>query len=181
MKLTGLENIYKGLKKNNENYFIFTFQKRNIIFNVLFDIFKKPFELCFIQKNKRFHFSIKVELGFVIDPRLGSETYKKLCEILNLKYDPNNRFSPFAFFSEFNKMIPKYSKRVKEKRELLDFYIYDIEEPEKLNFGGTIEWKKINNGKHVSKKNLEKTRILFPERYETCKREDISIIYKSDR
>jgi hypothetical protein len=179
MKLIGLENIYKELKINNENYFIFTFHKNKIIFDVLFDIFKEPYELHFIQKNKHFHFCIKVERGFNINPILKSNVYSELCKVLNLKYDPNNKFSPHAFFDEFNKKFPKYFVRDKKERELLDFYIYDIEESNKLYFDGFIEWEKINNGKRVSPKNLEKTRILYPQHYEFCKRENVSIRYKS--
>jgi len=179
MKLTGLENLYRELIKNNEKYFLFIFQKNKIIFDVLFDIFEEPFKLHLMQKEKKFNLCINVEKGFNINPRLNSDEYSSLCNVLNLKYDPNNKFSTITFFDEFNIKIPKYYKREKKERELLDFYKKDIEEPEKLFFDGFIEWKKLNNGKHVSKKNLEKTRILYPEKYDFCKREDISIRYKS--
>lgn len=179
MKLTGLESIYRDLKDNNENYFIFTFQKNEIVFDVLFDIYKEPFELHFMQKDKNFNFHINVERGFNIDIKLKPDIYSELCNVLNLKYDPNNKFSTIAFFNEFNKKIPKYFKRIKTERELLTFYKNDIEEPDKLFYDGFIKWKEINNGKHVSKKNLEKTRILYPEKYDFCKREDVSIRYKS--
>jgi len=178
MKLTGLESLYRELKENNEHYFIFTFQKNKNIFDVLFDIFKEPFKLHFMQKEKNFNLCINVERGFNVNPMLESNEYSNLCNVLNLKYDPNNKFSTFAFFNEFNKKIPKYFKRDKKERELLDFYKHDIEEPDKLYYDGFIRWKEINNGRHVSPKNLEKTRILYPEKYDFCKREDVSIRYK---
>jgi len=180
MKLIRLNNIYRELKIHNENYFIFSFKKNDISFEILFDIYKEPFKLHFLQKCSNFHFHINVEKGFNIDPNLQSDIYKRLCKVLNLKYDPNNRFSTYIFFNEFNEKIPDYSHRKKEKRELFKFYTKDIEEPNKINFGGFIDWKKLNNGKNVSEKNLEKTRILYPEYYEYCKRENVSIIYKSN-
>jgi len=178
MKLTGLENLYRELIKNNEKYFIFTFQKNNIIFDILFDIFKEPFKLHFMEKKMNYNLCIDVERGFNINSKLNSNEYSNLCNVLNLKYDPNNKFSTIAFFNEFNINIPKYFKREKKKRELLDFYKKDIEEPDKLYYDGFINWKEINNGRHASKENLEKTRILYPEKYDFCKREDVSIRYK---
>lgn len=179
MKLTGLENIYKELKVNNEDYFIFTFRKNNVVFDILFDIHKQPFELHFLQKHNDFHFGINVDEYFRISTSLRYDIYIKLCEILNIKYNPNNRFSTFEFFEEFNRKIPQYFQRKKEKQELLKFYMNSIEDPNKLYFEAFIEWGKMGNKRHVTDKNLEKTRILYDEHYERCKRENISIKYTS--
>ena len=178
MKLTGLVKIYKELITRNENYYIFSFKKNVTIFEVLFDIYKIPYELHFLQKESDFNFWVHVEKGFIINPTLSKVVYSKLCKVLNLKYDPDNKFSTNAFFDEFNKKIPDYNdKREKKERELLKFYSSDIEEPDKLYFNGFIEWKKLNNGKNVTPKNLNKTRILYPQHYDTCKRENVSIRY----
>jgi hypothetical protein len=177
MKLTGLLKIYKELIAHKENYYIFPFKKNNTFFEVLFDIYKNPYKLHFLQRESNFNFMVHVKEGFIINPTLDNDVYRKLCKALNLKYDPENKFSPFAFFNEFNDKIPDFTVREKRERELLKFYSSDIEEPDKLYFDCFIEWEKTDTGNHVTQKNLDKTRILFPEYYDYCERENVSIRY----
>ncbi|PTT73795.1 MULTISPECIES: DUF6037 family protein [unclassified Chryseobacterium] len=177
MTLSNLRSIYAGMKNNGESYYIFEFVKNKVVFEVLFDIYYSPFVLHFLQKDSNFSFNINVEQGFVVNPILKRELYSKLCNILNLKYDPNNRFSPKSFFEEFNDKIPVFKHREKKERELLPYYKNQIEDSQNLFYGGTIPWNNIGNGKNLTSKNLEKTRILYPELYEWCKRENVSIIY----
>ncbi|MCQ4140607.1 DUF6037 family protein [Chryseobacterium sp. EO14] len=177
MKLNNLRRLYTGMLNNNETYYIFEFVKNKVVFEVLFDIYYSPFVLHFLQKDNNFSFTINVEQGFVVNPLLKGELYSKLCNILNLKYNPSNRFSPKSFFEEFNDKIPDFKHREKKERELLLYYKDQIEDSQNLFYGGTIPWNKINNGKNLRPKNLEKTRILYPELYEWCKRENVSIRY----
>lgn len=177
MILSNLKELYSNLKEQNETYYLFSFTKNNIRFEILFDIFQSTFQLHFLQKENNFSFCIIVEKGFIINEYINKETYKKLCEVLKLKFDKDNPFSTKFFFEEFNSKIPKYQTREKKEREILPFYQNNIEESEKLYYDGTIEWNKIKNGKGVTIKNLEKTRILYPELYNWCKRENISIRY----
>lgn len=179
MKIDRLEQLYRSLKTNDETYFIFPFKKNNVTFEILFDIFKTPFELHFLQKDSNFSFYITVEKGFYINEMLNKKIYSALCKVLNLQYDPNNKFSSKAFFNEFNNSIPEYYFREKKEKELLKYYESNIEERDKLYFDCFIEWSKTNSSKKVSEKNLEKTRILYPELYEKCVRENISIRYKA--
>lgn len=178
MKLSNLEKIYLSVKVEKETYYIFQFVKNRVVFEILFDIFKAPFQLHFLQKSSNFSFKVIVEKGFVINPILDKAVYKNLCNALGLKYDANNPFKPHSFFQEFNNVIPNYNKRVIVKQELLQFYKSDIEENDKFYFDGFIEWNKLKNGKKVSEQNLEKTRILYSEHYSYCKRENVSIRYK---
>ncbi|EKT3972901.1 hypothetical protein SL054_001277 [Flavobacterium psychrophilum] len=181
MKLSNLEQIYSGIKSENETYFIFPFVKNGIKFDVLFDIFKTPFQLHFLLKSSNLSFKVIVEKGFEIKPNLDKADYKNLCNVLGLKYDANNPFKPHLFFQEFNNAIPNYNKRVVKNQELLPFYKLDIEENDKLFFDGFIEWNKLKNGKKVSEKNLEKTRILYSEHFDYCKRENVSIRYTTEK
>ncbi|OOV25067.1 hypothetical protein BXU11_16075 [Flavobacterium sp. LM5] len=181
MVLTNLKELYKNLKINNETYYLFHFTKNSVRFEILFDIFQVPFQLHFLQKDTSFSFYVIVEKGFTINEILNRGTYKELCETLKLKFETGNPFSPKSFFEEFNLKIPIYQNREKKERELFPFYQNNIEESEKLYYDGTIEWNKIKNGKTVTNKNLEKTRILYPELYEWSKRENISIRYTHTR
>jgi hypothetical protein len=178
MVLSNLKELYKNLRIDNETYYLFHFRKNNIRFEILFDIFKIPFQLHFLQKDNSFSFYLIVEKGFIVNEFLNKETYNKLCKTLKLKSDSDNPFSTKHFFEEFNSRIPIYQNSEKKERELLAFYQSSIEESEKLYYDGTIEWNKVKNGKGVTNKNLEKTRILYPELHEWCKRENISIRYR---
>lgn len=181
MTLSNLRRLYVGMKNNNESYYIFEFVKNKVTFEILFDIYNSPFVIHFLQKDSNFSFTANVDRGFVIDAFLKEDIYNQLRNILNLKYDPNNRFSPKSFFEEFNNKIPDFKLRVKKDRELLPYYKNQIEDSENLFYGGTLPWNKIGNGKNLTPKNLEKTRILYPELYEWCKRENVSIIYVRDK
>lgn len=177
MKLNNLRRLYVGMKNNNESYYIFEFVKNKVVFEVLFDIYYSPFILHFLEKDSDFSFNIYVEQGFKISPLLKTNLYSRLCDILNLKYNPNNPFSPKSFFEEFNHKIPNFKLREKKERELLPYYKNQIEDSKNLFYGGTLPWNKIDNGKNLTPKNLEKTRILYPELYEWCRRENVSIRY----
>lgn len=175
MKLNRLENIYTGLRNDKETYFIFPFKKGKVTFDVLFDVFVDPYKLHFLQQQGSFGLLLLVSKDFYINTYLGDDYYK-LVSVLGLEYDPNNKFSSNAFFNDFNNAIPLYRRRSKIDNELVKFYGNEIEEKEKPYFDGFIRWTK-ESGKHVSYENLFKTRILFPNEYEFCKLNNVSIRY----
>ena len=181
MKLNRIEQIYRGLKNDNETYYIFNYSKNGVIFNILFDIYYSPFKLHFLVVKDNFSFVIDINKGFIISTSLNKEDYIRLCRVLGLKYDEDNPFSPKIFFEDFDKNIPLYNKRKHNKRELYKFYCNSIEESNKIYYKGILPWKEINNGKNVTQENLEKTRILYPELYDFCKRENVSIIYTANK
>lgn len=100
----------------------------------MFNTYHNPFKLIFIQINGDFTLSIDVEIGFKINPNLEREDYKALCKTLGLKFDPNNRFSPFAFFEEFNTKIPQQPKDKISYEKIYSFYESDFEESEKIYY-----------------------------------------------
>ena len=87
MKLNRIEQIYKGLRNDNETYYIFDYSKNGVVFNILFDIYYSPFRLHFLAVKEDFSFVIDVNKGFIISPSLSKEDYIRLCKVLNLKYD----------------------------------------------------------------------------------------------
>jgi hypothetical protein len=175
MKLTRLENIYNGLRKDNETYFIFPFKKGRVTFDILFDIFDTPYKLHFLQQQGDFNLVLLVSEHFYINTFLGNN-YQKLVNILGLRKDPNNPFSTNAFFSDFNNAIPLYRRRSKEENKLIRFYNNQIEDKEKPYFLSFTRHSK-ESGRHVTKENLFKTRLLYPNEYDFCKRNNVSINY----
>ena len=78
MKLNRIEQIYRGLKNDNETYYIFDYSKNSIIFNILFDIYYSPFKLHFLVVEDNFSFVIDINKGFIISTSLNTEERKSL-------------------------------------------------------------------------------------------------------
>jgi hypothetical protein len=172
MKLDRLEPLYKSMRFHNIERYRFEHKVRVAVFDVFFFTDESPFLLLFGVKAKNFCFELKVKSGFVIDHQLDGLTYKGLCKVLELEYDPENPFSPWNFFSEFNSNIPKVAfANQKSKPQDVASYRRFSEEPDKVYFCG---WR--DNDKRDEKvKNLAKTRTLLGEKaYQRCKDKNIS-------
>jgi len=172
--LEGIKELYSSMKNQNIDKTRFTFTFHKTQFDVLFFIDSDPFELVFGAKGKNFFFSHDVKKGFNINDNLDSAIYRKLCEVLELKNDPNNRFQPKYFFEAFNQVIPKQASTSDMPTTSQIATYRDIkDEAHKFYFTHWIH----HNGKtgNASPENLEKTRLLLGEKaYETCKRRNIS-------
>jgi len=178
MKLDGLIPLYKKLLTNELTYGIFKYTKNKVDFDIFFDIGDTPYKIGFLVLNNDFQLWIDLSKGFIINPILKPEDFKKLVRILKLKFDPNNKFSTKVFFEDFNSKIPTEFRFVK-KDELPKIItsIKDIEDSNKIYYNGQIDWDKINNGNKRQPVNLEKTRLLYPELYLQIKDKNISVRY----
>ncbi len=124
--------------------------------------------------------------GFLIDSTMSHEKYSELCRILGLQYDPTNKFKPMYFFSEFNKNIPQKAdrKNIPKPHEIAG-YRKDVEEADKIYFMGWLD--NTTNDNKVTRKNLEKTRLLLGnDAYKRCNAKNVSsrwndVIKKSSR
>ncbi len=182
MVLDGLIPIYKQIKRQNETYCVFPFTKNKVDIDVFFDIKDNPFKLGFLVMKSNFQLWIDVRQGFIISTVLDPKDYKKLTDLLGLRYDPANPFSTNSFFDEFNKRIPAsipFTKRDHQNRLIL--YSHSIEDQDKLYFDGLIDWDKLGSDQNRSFKNLEKTRLLFPQLYNLIKHRNISVRYSVTR
>lgn len=96
--------------------------------------------------------------GFIVNPYIDTKKYKQLIQLLNLKYDPNNKFSPIGFFEEFNSKVP-LSFTKPDKTVLLKFAVerYHIENKKKVYFRGFINWKKKERGERNTEKKVDST------------------------
>lgn len=173
LTLTGLKPLYYSIKQNKYTYALFDFHKNGVEFHIFFDIEPSPFRLGFIAKGTNFDFWVDVLPGFKVDPFIPK--FKELIKILNLKFDPNNKFSTISFFEEFNSKIPHEFKKPKPKDLLfIASSNLNIEEKNKIYYKTYATWKTRNR----SKENSDKTRYLFPLIYERIKsRKNISISY----
>lgn len=174
MKLDGLRAIYKEMKVQEIERYRFRYQCNKVTFEVFFFIDETPFKLLFGLIGGSFSFDLDVKRGFQINPELPKLKYYKLCEVLGLKHDPNNPFSPAAFFREFDRQIPRRVNRRQEAQpHQIARYCQNVEEADKIYFCG---WLNNNvRGNNVSPENLKKTKLLLGlKAYEICQAKNTS-------
>jgi Family of unknown function (DUF6037) len=172
MKLDRLMLLYQSMKSEGIERYRFKYQVGKAVFDVFFFTDGAPFLLLFGVKAKNFSFELDVMPGFVINPQLDRDTYRRLCQILGLEYDLDRPFSPWIFFSEFNLKIPQQAlAEQKAKPQDVAPYRSIAEESDKVYFFG---WR--DNYKWGTEvQNLDKTRTLLGEKaYQRCKQKNIS-------
>lgn len=125
-----------------------------------FLINENPFKLLFGLIGGNFALDLDVERGFRINPKIPKYKYYKLCEILEIEYNPTNPFSLSAFFREFNFKIPKIAyKDQKAQAHQVARYYRNLEEADKIYFFG---WRDNNAyGTNVSAKLLNRIKVWF--------------------
>ncbi|WP_272525270.1 DUF6037 family protein [Providencia sp. PROV196] len=178
MKLEGLRQLCRDMRKNNVTKTQFEFKINQVTFDVAFFINKSPYQLLFGAKNHKCSFFVNVKNGFEISPIITpSSAYKDLCTALSLKYDPENPFSPKKFYAEFANKIPNQIQS-KNSRSIpkLTQSITDLND-----FGVFSHWK-IHSIQHVKTKNLIKTEKAFGrEVMEFCKNQNVSSCWKTTK
>lgn len=180
MKLDGLRSLNDSMKRGNIDRYHFEYRHSRAVFDVFFFIDEEPFILLFGAKGHAFSFELKVWRGFEIDPLLPYANYLRLCEILNLRYDPANRFSPRGFFEQFNREIPKVAKVNSHARpQDIAKYRRCVEEEDKIYF---LSWRNNNaRDERVSEANLRKTKdLLGTKAYDICFAKNISSCWTDD-
>jgi Family of unknown function (DUF6037) len=180
MKLDGLVDLYRSMKVQGIDRYRFEYRHGRAIFDVFFFIDESPFILLFGAKGEAFSFEVEVEVGFNINPTLDSNTYKELCRVLGLEYDPNNPFSPKVFFDQFNQNVP-HTASIHAKAEPHEIAQYRnvVEEEDKIYFLG---WRNNDlRGERVSENNLTKTKDLLGQKaYNRCNSKNISSCWTDD-
>jgi hypothetical protein len=180
MNLDGLIDLYRSMKDQLIDRYRFEYRHGKAVFDVFFFIDENPFILLFGAKGEAFSFEMEVRAGFQINPQLDSTTYKELCKVLGLEFDPDNPFSPKGFFDQFNQKIP-HKANISSKAEPQDIAKYRsvAEEEDKVYFLG---WRNNNiRSDHVSKENLMKTKdLLGIKAHIRCSAKNISSCWTDD-
>ncbi|WP_045858732.1 DUF6037 family protein [Teredinibacter purpureus] len=174
MKLDGIIPLYKSMKTQNIDRYRFDYKAGKATFDVFFFIDSSPYLLLFGVKAENFSFELEVLNGFVIETKIDNDTYKRLCKVLGLEFDPNRPFSTWNFFKEFNSKIPLTANTSNPvKPQDIAPYQSVAEEADKIYFVG---WRDNSKwGTQVQDSNLEKTRKLLGEKaYLRCKQKNIS-------
>lgn len=174
MKLN-LRDLHIDILKHNRTYDVFDYSHNGIQFSVMFDVDCIPFKLILVKKRSTQYLILDVMAGYQINTYLG-EKLQLLKDMLEVK-NGKTKFSTNQFFEEFNKKIPHTIQNKKISKSTIS-RVYHCEESEKIYIRELRNWDKYPElGKHATKENREKTRLLYPEIYEKIKDKNISVFY----
>jgi hypothetical protein len=174
MKLDGLKELYKDMKRNNVVRTQFQYQHNNVIFDVIFFIDDSPFQLLFGAIGHQCSFFINVTDGFNISPVITPRAaYYDLCKALGLTYDPANPFSTAKFFADFALHIPLSISAKKTPTLPINYQASVNIDGDKIHFS---HWKNNSDKSgNVTVENLEKTRDAFGDEIKNfCLRKNVS-------
>ncbi len=170
-----LRDLHIDILKHKTTYDVSDYSHNGIQFNILFDVNCIPFKLIFIKKNSGQYLILDVLAGYQLNTYLGKKL-KILKDMLELK-NGKSKFSTNQFFEEFNKKIPHTIQNKKLSKATIS-HVYHCEENEKIYIRELRNWDKYPElGKHATKENKEKTRLLYPDIYEEIKDKNISVFY----
>ena len=174
MKLN-LTDLHTDILKHNRTYDVFDYSHNGIQFSVMFDVGSIPYNLIFIKKRSTQYLILDVTTKYQLNTFLGEklQILKNMLELKNGKV----KFSTNHFFGEFNENIP-HTIQNKEISKSRISSLYHCEESDKIYVRELRDWDKYPElGKHATKENKEKTRLLYPEIYEKIKDKNISVFY----
>ncbi|MCX2683394.1 DUF6037 family protein [Campylobacter sp. MIT 21-1685] len=183
MKMNGLVELYKSMKKQELSHTIFDYTHNSIEFSILFDIGVNPFQLLLVKKYSPLTLSLDINKGFILETLLEKEKYETLKEMLHIKKGGDNPFFINIFFKELDSKIPKEAKIpvLDENSKLVISRVYQCEEQDKIFPCGFIDWNNNGSKRGYSEKNREKTRLLYPDIYKAIQGKNISVRYSDDR
>ncbi|GGD01738.1 DUF6037 family protein [Enterococcus wangshanyuanii] len=180
MKLSNLERLHKEMKKLNISVDIFDYNYNDVECSVIFNAdYQKGFTLTFFKTGNAEMLKLPVKSGYNLE--IQGNNFHQFCRFFNIKRQ-KGAFSILEFFDHLNKRIPTLpTQSSPQKRNILSA-VFPIEESEKIHFDHLINWEKarVKNPKLKKgrdPKNLEKTRLLYPDLFNSIKDHDISVAY----
>lgn len=172
MVLKNLPLLYQNMKDQNIDRIMFNFDFRNLRFSVIYIAEEFPHELLFGCVAHNLTIIITVDKDFRISTYI--DNYQQLLNALQLKFDPDKKFTPSVLFEAFDETTPTSTAGLK-RPTISDIAINrrDVEESEKIYF---LKWRSHNGiDSRPTQKNLEKTRkICGLAAYDFCRRHNIS-------
>lgn len=173
--LDRLRDLYNSMRAQSISRYRFSYKRGALTFDVMFLIDETPYALLFGAQGHNLSFEFQVQPGFrVVHPQLDKADYAALCRLLDLKWDPNNSFSPGGFLADFNPHIPATAvPSQKAGPHHVAQVRRNVEDAHKRFFCGWRDNKV--RGERVTAQNLKKTRELMgPKTADTCQQKNIS-------
>lgn len=173
--------ILNALKDNGMLAQIFEFKYNSLSFTLVYraKYESNDSELVFAKAKSSDTLIIPVDEKLSIPYKLKPKTYKKVVNFFEIKYDPENRLTPFGLFSTINsllklKPISNYSNRSDITGQ------FHLSNPDAIYFNYLIDWTTNSSNRHVSRDNREKVQLLLPELYDAIKDLNITVYFTSD-
>lgn len=135
--------------------------------------------LTFVRKGTQLEVTISISTSFWVSKQLEKNVYLALCNLLDIKYDPNAIFKPNSFFKQFDEHFSYSPIKTDEKIRYIS-QKYKLENPDAIYYQRTIPHKNKNNG-HATTQNLKKVKYLLPQVYQRIKNEDVSIAFTDQK
>lgn len=178
-KMTPLEELHTRMQHAGVDRCKVRFQLHAGEFDVFFFADSAPYVLAFGAIGRNFYFEINVDPRTLETPGVfPRDVYYRLCEILELRANPANRFTPTAFLQQVNEAMKGVTFRPVTPRDI-SVYRRDVEESAKIYFCGWLDNTKAGN--KVTPGNLMKTRRWLGEKaYERCRDRNISSRWTDD-
>jgi hypothetical protein len=180
--LTGLDPLYvdmqtKGISRQRFDY-VHRQGAREIIFNVVFICEQRPAYLLFGARGETpmaFLFEAYVRDGRLeTNGSLESDEYKALCNLLDLAYDPQNKFSPRRFLAQFNDSpIPRHATDIAVPTP------NEVPAPKRIVSDSDrpffVGWRNNGDSGNVTDLNYKRTEFAFGRRHaDFCRNQNIS-------
>lgn len=162
--MENLEIIKNEMDMKGITRTVFNFNINNKDFSCIFIVDITPFRLYLTTLgNEPYVIEFEISNDFEINPILSREDYKALIRYLEIKYNPDNKFSTINFLNDINAILPTVIINNPHYTDILQTVSQtrEIEEADKIYFMG---WKKLHAGQNVSSQNAEKTLSVFGEK-----------------
>ncbi|CAE6811614.1 hypothetical protein R69658_05432 [Paraburkholderia aspalathi] len=178
-KMTALAGLVMRMEQEGVDRCRFRFRLHAGEFDVFFFADANPYVLSFGAIGRNFYFEVNVNPRTLDTPAVFDRgDYYSLCEILGLRPNPENKFTPSAFLQHLNNAIEGVEFHPVTPRDLAT-YRRDVEESAKIWFCGWLD--NTTTGNHVTPENLNKTRRWLGEKaYLRCKERNISSRWTDD-
>jgi len=179
VKLEALERLAASMRSQQLQCQMFEHRHGRRASDVFFFV-GRPSEMLIGARGARppLAISLEVQDGGVFNPFLG-EQYGALCDFLGLLPNPENPFTPSAFFQQMELAIPLIAQHSRVAQPQAIAAYRQVEEGNKVYFVG---WRRNEvRGTAVTDANLEKTRLLLGwEAFDLCRRGNVSSCWTDD-
>lgn len=183
-KLQGLDLFYISMRELNVRIGTFDFKYNKVESDVIFDIRDtRQWYLVFIKRDFGSILKILIDKGYKFTIK-GNEKYREFISYFNIKSGKGN-FSIKEFKENLESVVPdKYILTDNTRKQVIRYDKID-DDSNGIYPVGIKNWEEIHAKNpelpkekyHRTRKNLEKTRELYPKIYTVTKDMDITIIY----
>lgn len=164
--LSNLKNLTTDMKNHNETRTVFPYEFNGKNFSCIYLIDIVPYVMFVTSLGaKPLVLDLKIDPSdYSVSAFFETEKYTALRKHLELKFDPEHKFSPVDFLHHLNNRIPEKFSRKPSYSVVLSTAstAHSLDEPDKVYFCG---WRNNPPNEHVGIKNLQKTKLAFGDKF----------------